>query len=191
MDYKERTIYSYNKNARNFSEKFKDFMYLKLRPEFEEFLSLLSGKKILDLGCGSGDHAVYFVEKGLDVTCVDLSEEMIKLCKEKSLNAYVEDLENLPFEKESFDGIWAVTSLLHIPKVNLSKVCKNLHSLLKKDGILFVTVKEGEGEEYIDDRFFAYWKEDEFLKEFTNFTFIKSYKDTFKKRLFIKAFFRK
>ena len=47
---------------------------------------------------------------------------MIRLCKQKGLNAQIGDLENLPFDDNSFDGIWACASLLHMPKSNLPKV---------------------------------------------------------------------
>jgi len=53
------------------------------------------------------------------------------------------DIENLEFQDEIFDGIWAATSLLHIPKANLNKVIKKLNKILKDEGILHISVKEG------------------------------------------------
>ena len=126
MDYKKETIKSYDKNAKDLSKKFKELMDLKRRYEFPRFVSLLKGKKILDLGCGSGDHSLYFKKRGLDVVSVDLSKEMINLCKEKGLNALVMDIEDLDFKDKSFDGIWAVTSLLHVQKSKLGKVIKTI-----------------------------------------------------------------
>jgi SAM-dependent methyltransferase len=49
------------------------------------------------LGYGPGRDAICFQNKGFDVTCVDISTEMIKLCKEKGLKAFVMDFENLDF----------------------------------------------------------------------------------------------
>ncbi len=80
-NYKKETINSYNKNSKELSRKFRKLFDLKRRRDFSVFFDLLSGNKILDLGCGSGDHAYYFSKKGLDVTCVDLSEKMIESCK--------------------------------------------------------------------------------------------------------------
>jgi len=170
--YKEETINAYNKNAEILSKKFKKLTDLKRRYEFQRFIDLLSGKNILDLGCGSGDHSEYFVKQELDVTCIDISGEMINLCKKKGLDAFVMDIENLKFAPESFDGIWAVTSLLHIPKTKISFVVDKLYQILKNKGILFVCVKEGKGEGLIKDkdsnsqRFFSFWKKDEILKLF-------------------------
>ena len=194
---KEETIKSYNKNAFKLSEKFKDLMDLNKRDEFKKFISLLRGKKILDIGCGAGEHSVYFSENGLDVVCIDLSTEMIKLCKEKGLNAFVMDLENLEFENESFDGIWAVTSLLHVKKQNLPKAIDGFYRLLKEEGIFYVCVKEGDGERYIDDgggmkRFFVFWKKNELLKLFEKqFELLEFREKKLGKRNFLEFFFKK
>jgi ubiquinone/menaquinone biosynthesis C-methylase UbiE/galactitol-specific phosphotransferase system IIB component len=198
MDYKKITIKSYNQNTKELSEKFKGLMDLKRRYEFQRFINLIKGEKILDLGCGSGDHSQYFKEKGLDVTAVDLSEEMIKLCKEKGLKAFIKDIEQLDFEEKTFDGIWAVTSLLHIPKIKIKKVIEKLNNILKDEGILYVCVKEGEGERLIEDesgntsRFFAFWKEDELIKMFEKqFYLIENKKVQQNNTTFLQAFFKK
>lgn len=198
MDYKKKTIESYNQNAKELSEKFKELMDLKRRYEFRRFINLLKGKKILDLGCGSGDHSLYFKERGLDVTAIDLSEEMIKLCKEKGINAFVKDIENLDYKDKSFDGIWAVTSLLHITKSKLQKVIEKLNFILKDEGILYVCVKEGVGEDLVKDksgntsRFFAFWTEEEMKKLFEEyFVLIENKKVQLKNTVFLQAFFRK
>ncbi|MFH1682661.1 MAG: methyltransferase domain-containing protein [Candidatus Woesearchaeota archaeon] len=196
MDYKKKTIESYNQNAKELSEKFKGLMDLKKRYEFQRFIDLLEGTKVLDLGCGAGDHSLYFKEMGLDVTAVDLSAEMIRLCKEKGLNASVKDIENLDFENNSFDGVWTVTSLLHIPKSKLKKVIEKLDLILKNEGILYLCVKEGEGEKWVNDRFgsrfFAFWKEDEIKKLFEDyFVPIENKKVQLGNTVFLQVFFKK
>lgn len=196
--YKKETIDAYNKNAKIFSHKFKNLTDLKRRYEFHKFMDLLQGKDILDLGCGSGDHSEYFAKNGLNVTCIDLSKEMIKLCKEKKLNALIMDIESLKFNPESFDGIWAVTSLLHIPKAKIPLVINNLHRILKNEGILYVCVKEGEGEglikseEYDSQRFFSFWKKEELLNMFNKkFSLIKFEEAKLGHTNFLQFFFKK
>jgi ubiquinone/menaquinone biosynthesis C-methylase UbiE len=198
MDYKKKTIESYNQNAKELSEKFKELMDLKRRYEFQRYIDLLKGNKILDLGCGSGDHSLYFKERGLDVTAIDLSEEMIKLCKEKGIKALVKDIENLDFQNKSFNGVWAVTSLLHIPKSKIKNVIEKLSLILKDGGILYVCVKEGKGEDFVKDkfgntsRFFVFWEEDEFMELFKDyFVLIENKKVQLKSTVFLQAFFRK
>ncbi len=196
-DYKEETIRSYNENASNFSEKFKDLMDIKRRHEFSRFAELLPGKDILDLGAGAGDHAYYFSELGLNVTAVDLSEEMIKLCRQKGLNAILMDIEDLKFKDKTFDGIWAVTSLLHIPKSKLQPVVNKLYDTLKKDGILYICIKKGNGEGLVKDkdsgtcRFFAYWEKEEFLRLFDKFILVESSETALGARAFLDFFFKR
>lgn len=36
---------------------------------------------LLDIGAGVGDDSVFFMESGFEVTAVDLSPEMIQICK--------------------------------------------------------------------------------------------------------------
>ncbi len=167
--YKGETINSYNLNVLEFSRKYKSMADFKGRPEFERFLSLLQGRKVLDAGSGPGDHAKYFESQGLEVTCIDLSEKMIKICKDQGLDARLMDLEEMDFENNYFDGIWMVTSLIHIKKENVPKVIAKTYDMLKEKGVFHVSVKEGEGERFENDdpitrRFFSYWKEEEFLE---------------------------
>ena len=196
-NYKEETINAYDSDPSFFESKFSRLTDLTRRQEFEKFSSLLVGKKILDLGCGAGDHSVYFKNHGFDITWVDLSKEMIKKCKEKGLNAVIMDMEHLDFPSHSFDGIWAVSSLLHIPKDKLKSVLKKIRTILKVDGILYVSFKEGEGEKFIEfksdwKRFFSLFSKDELLSYFKeDFDLIEFHRIESEGRIFLKAFFKK
>lgn len=53
----------------------------------EEILSNGPSKRILDLGCGSGEHARFLVSKGFQVVGVDDSESMIEAALEEPLPA--------------------------------------------------------------------------------------------------------
>lgn len=196
---KKKTLESYNVNTKELAEKFKRFMELS-KPELERFTELVNGKKILDLGCGAGDHAIYLSERGFDVTCIDLSKEMIKICIEKGLKkTYIMDIEKLNFKEDSFDGVWAVTSLLHIPKSKVPKVIKSLYKLIKDEGVLYVCLKEGEGEQIIEDkygkntvRFFSFWKKEELIRELAAyFAPIESKTELTGHTVYIKIFFKK
>lgn len=194
-DYKQKTVDSYNKNIKKITEKFTKLTDVQRRYEFNRFIELLKGKKILDLGCGGGDHAQYFKEQELDVTAIDLSEEMIKICKQKGLNAIQMDIEKLEFEDNAFDGIWAVTSLLHVPKTKIDSVLQKLNKILKKEGILYVCLKEGEGEKMINDqsgnRFFAFWTQEEMKLFQKYFELIELKKAQVNQTTFIQAFYKK
>jgi len=175
MDYKEELKKAYNQYAKKFDEKFQRRFQDFIRPEADAFLEHLSGKKILDLGSGAGNHAKYFQNKEFDVLCVDISEEMVNLCQEKGLRAEVMDMENLKLPEKSFDGVWAYTSLIHIPKKDIPRVIEEVVKVLEPGGILGLAVKEGSGEGLESDerypdtkRWFSYFTSDEIKQLFGN-----------------------
>lgn len=69
MEHKQQTINAYNKIAKSFSDTHPDTIY---SAEFAKFKTLLNGKKVLEIGCGTGRDAELFVNAGLDYTGVDL-----------------------------------------------------------------------------------------------------------------------
>ncbi|PST81949.1 SAM-dependent methyltransferase [Pedobacter yulinensis] len=57
-------------------------------------------KRILDIACGRGRHAVYLNKKGFDVTGIDLSEQNIKFARQfenRSLHFFVHDMRKLHY----------------------------------------------------------------------------------------------
>ncbi len=108
------------------------------------------------------------------------------------------DIEKLDFKEKSFNGIWAVTSLIHIPKKKMPDVVKKLYKILNEDGVIHVCVKEGEGEKFVDDkegeckRFFAFYKEKELIEMFEDkFNLAEFFKDKLGNTVFMHFFFRK
>ena len=153
-DYKERTRHSYDVTAEAYQAN-----TVKLSPgvKTKDFLSWLSpGNKILDLGCGPGRDAKFFVEQGYRVEGIDISQHMIDLAKSEVPGGTfsVGDLEDLHFPKESFDAVWASASLLHVPKAAFSGTLQAIYSLLATGGIFYISMKKGAGEELkADERY--------------------------------------
>lgn len=180
-DYKEETRKTYNKYPELFDEKFGKYFGKEIKDKADFFLEELKGRKIVDLGSGPGNHAEYFKEKGFDVLCVDISEEMVKLCRKKGLKAEVMDIEDLKLPEKTFDGVWAYTSLLHMPKSKIKNAIKNIHKILKQDGVLSVSLIEGSGEGFeVRDyhpetkRWFSYYNDEEIKGLFgRNFNFME------------------
>lgn len=111
--------------------------------ETDSFLRILNGKRMLDLGCGPGRDSLFFKSSGLSVFSVDLSENMAKSSKKKGLDAIIMDMEHMGFKDKSFDGVWAYTSLLHVPKQKIDDVLISIYNVLKDGGVLFLAMKEG------------------------------------------------
>ena len=110
---------------------------------------------------------MYFAEQGYTPVSADLSAEMLKECQRRGLTDPVRlDLEALPFPSSSFEGIWAHTSLLHVPKHRLSDAMEGIEKILKLGGRLFIALREGENEGYERqsgmERWFANYQKEEF-----------------------------
>ena len=174
MDYKEANRLVYNNNAEEFEKRTKDYIRNYILDDAELFIKSLQGKRILDLGSGPGRDSQFFKERGLNPLCLDFSPEMVRLCQERGLEAQVGDLENLPFEDFIFDGVWAYTSLLHMPKSKLNPVLGKIRNILKQEGVFYLGMKEGDFEGWIESdkypgskRFFALYSDKELRKTLT------------------------
>ncbi|GHO47891.1 class I SAM-dependent methyltransferase [Ktedonospora formicarum] len=142
--------------------------------ERQTFLNLLKweGKtSLLEVGAGTGTDSLFFQNNGLNVISTDLSADMVDLCRAKGLEAHVMDFLSLDFPPESFDTLYALNCLLHVPTRDLPTVLGKLRELLRPDGLFFLGVYGGAEEEGpIEDdwhqppRFFAFHS-DEFLQQ--------------------------
>ena len=84
------------------------------------------------------------------------------------------DFKNLAFPAESFDAIYALNCLLHVPKKDLPAVLKTLKKLLKPSGLFFMTfyggpVTEGiwEDDYHQPKRFFSTYTDDQLVTTVT------------------------
>lgn len=132
--------------------------------KFQRFQSLLPKGKILEIGCGHGRDARLFVNAGYDYVGIDFSSAMIEQAKKHvPTGTFMQmDMYALKFPSESFDGFWAIASLLHIPREDMHGVLKEIHRVIKPGGVGFIVIKEGIGEKIIDERFFAFYQQEEF-----------------------------
>ncbi|MDD9267996.1 class I SAM-dependent methyltransferase [Paenibacillus sp. GCM10023248] len=142
--------------------------------ELDRFLTRLggSGKTVLDLGSGPGHQAEYLREHGCEVICIDLSEEMVGICREKGFEAHAMDFYDLHLSPASFDAVWSMNTLLHVPKSSLVQVLQNVERVLKPDGIFYMGLYGGyesegiwENDSYRPQRFFAFYEDERIQKK--------------------------
>jgi 2-polyprenyl-3-methyl-5-hydroxy-6-metoxy-1,4-benzoquinol methylase len=159
----------YNANAADY---FAKTVNLDVTALYTDFLGELhKGDKILDVGCGSGRDSKAFLDMGYDVTSVDGSIKLAKLASAYiGREVLVRDFKEILYADE-FNGIWAMSSLLHLPKKDTLQVYKNLFNALKINGIMYVCYKNGDSEREDGNRLFNDYTEEQF-REFigTNFT---------------------
>lgn len=112
--------------------------------ELEEFVSLSpKNAKVLDVGCGAGIPVTKFlVEAKFDVIGVDFSEGMLKLARRNVPEAkFVEEhMTRLSFKDNSFDGLTACYSIIHVPREKHSSLFQSFHRILKPNGVMLVSM---------------------------------------------------
>jgi ubiquinone/menaquinone biosynthesis C-methylase UbiE len=168
----KKTIETYNEIAHHYKQKTKNLELVDEIKKFKKFLP--KNAKVLDAGCGWGRDSK-ILAKSFSVIGIDLSEKLLDLAKAYASKAkfQIGDISKTNFPDNTFHGIWANDILLHLDRKDILPTLKEFHRLLKSSGILYVSVKEGEGESWEEEemsnfkpRFYTWFKEDEIIKYF-------------------------
>jgi ubiquinone/menaquinone biosynthesis C-methylase UbiE len=103
-----------------------------------QHLGDVSGKKLLDLGCGAGENSVYFAKKGAICIASDYSQGMVEVAlnlAEKNnvqIEGAIVNAMAIDFADNSFDIVYAANLLHHLPD---PKTCiQEMHRILKPGG---------------------------------------------------------
>lgn len=116
------------------------------------FVSSLKGKDVLEIGCGPGVDASFLFNAGMNVTATDFAEEFIKIVNERfpQIQTRQMDMTSIDLPPNSFDGIYSFASFIHVPRAKSSKVLSDFYSLLRDDGVLFMSlIKSSKVSEYV------------------------------------------
>ncbi len=84
---------------------------------FKRLTGLPAGARVADLGCGSGAFTELLRREGYVATGVDISPKLVALGRSKhpGLDLIEGDVEHLPFERASFDGVLLSGLVHHLP----------------------------------------------------------------------------
>jgi len=142
------------------------------------FLTLLQQehkRRLLEIGAGTGRDGKFFQDQGLETVCIDLSPAMVALCRQKGLTAYVMDIGDIQFPDGSFDAVYSMNSLLHLPKVEFPGILRRIDRLLTLDGLVFIGVYGGfdyegiwEKDGYTPNRFYSFFTDERLKQEASN-----------------------
>ena len=120
----------------------------------KSFLNWLNGKrsaytyvpknvKVLDIGCGFGESLGYHKERGCDVFGVDADENIKRVAEKYGFNAKVGLFDKSDYSKGFFDFVTMDQVLEHT--TNPIKNIQGISEILKKDGVLIVTIPNSNG----------------------------------------------
>jgi 2-polyprenyl-3-methyl-5-hydroxy-6-metoxy-1,4-benzoquinol methylase len=107
--------------------------------------------RILDVGCGQGRYTTWFAQKGCRVTGVDISQEMLDLCRRRAEEAGVSgrvdlvlsDADDLPqLGNERFDVVSCMGTFVHLP--DLARAATSMVSRLEPGGRFLFTFASAE-----------------------------------------------
>ncbi len=133
---------NYNLFARDYARKTaEEKAEIESRRYYHSLLpSDLQGISILDIGCGSGQDAVYYAEHGAKVQGIDISEEEIKIAQRLGcVDFLVGDMKNLPYVSNIFDIVtsyYALQASDNVPK-SLGEIVR----VTKPGGTILVLAK--------------------------------------------------
>jgi ubiquinone/menaquinone biosynthesis C-methylase UbiE len=106
-------------------------------------LGEIVGKRVVEVGCGRGDFAIYLARQGADVTAVDFSPAAIRTAKARAerqgvcVNFLVADAQDTRLPKEDFDVVISCECLEHVPEPK--RMAAELHRILRGGGRCLLT----------------------------------------------------
>jgi SAM-dependent methyltransferase len=103
-------------------------------------------RNVLIPGIGFGRNAKPFVEKGMDVTGIEISETAIRLARENGLKIpiYHGSVAEMPFDDSVYDGIYCYALIHLLNQIERRQFLKNCSDQLRGEGLMvFITVSKG------------------------------------------------
>jgi ubiquinone/menaquinone biosynthesis C-methylase UbiE len=110
------------------------------------FSPLIPGQTVIDVGCAWGNNLIYFIDRGLHATGVDVTNEMVEIGQQNlerlGYKAHIVqgENENIPFPNNSFDVLIS-TAALHYSsgRSAINKALAEFSRVTKKGGKIFIT----------------------------------------------------
>jgi ubiquinone/menaquinone biosynthesis C-methylase UbiE len=162
----QTTIKWYENHAAEYAAKVKTKAQWAELKQFQEYLS--KDAQVLDVGCAAGRDSALLKGFGFEIVGVDLSQELITIAKKE--NPEIEFVRanflDLSFEDDSFDGVWASASLVHLEtEEQVGKALLEFKRVLKKEGVAYLCVQSRAGQK-------SGWVKDDHCQEGRFFQFL-------------------
>jgi SAM-dependent methyltransferase len=195
-NYVQQTIATYNLIAPDYKLTATPEMRAWEEQSMKTFSGYLAGKHVLVPGCGDGRDSRFLASLGLTVTSFDLSEQMLKIAMAQDPQGHYDllDLRDIAQCAGPCDGIFASGCLYHLAKPEFAQCLESCRALLSPAGVLYLNMKEGQGERFEDKpgprypggaearerlqgkRFYAYYRREELLSVLQGFEILHEQK---------------
>lgn len=133
MDFKS----FYDKTARIYDQRHDSPATRILRKKEVYMIRKYAKGRVLDIGCGTGYHMEH-AGPGLDITGIDISEEMLKISRANGLNVKNGNAEEIPFPDSSFDTAFCFFTVLNM--CDSAKAIKEMARALKPGGCALLSL---------------------------------------------------
>jgi SAM-dependent methyltransferase len=118
-----------------------------------EALVAAPGRRVADIGGGTGNYALALKREGFDVVVVDASPEMLARAAAKGLTTVLADAQALPFADGTFDAAMLVSMLHHVD--DPERAIREAQRVVRPGGVV---VLKGWSREDLEHLWFAdYW----------------------------------
>ena len=119
------------------------------KPYIDEFVKSLSGKSILDVGCGAGQFTNYLCEIGFQAKGVDFSKGLLAIARKNYPHVEFINADICEYKTtDLYDGIFTKDMLFHLPDEDIIKTLKMFRKVLKPNGkiciIMDMPIEAGE-----------------------------------------------
>ncbi|PIR03089.1 MAG: hypothetical protein COV60_02160 [Candidatus Magasanikbacteria bacterium CG11_big_fil_rev_8_21_14_0_20_43_7] len=100
-----------------------------------------NGDRILDLGCGNGRLYQLFKDLSTSFTGVDISKGLIEIAQKSypECTFSIADMRSLPFEECTFNIVYAIASVHHLPPAGQLETLQEVARVLQPGGLLVMT----------------------------------------------------
>ena len=113
---------------------------------FSRFLKadVVSGKDVLEIGCGMGTHAAWLAQSGARLTAIDITEQAVEMTRRRfkifKLPGQIlrADAERLPFADNSFNMVWSWGVIHH--SASTERCLSEISRVLRGSGRLLLMV---------------------------------------------------
>lgn len=98
---------------------------------------------VLEIGSGPGRDAAAFINAGHCHIAVELSGEHARRCQTTGSRVIRASVRRLPFPTASFDSIWTMSTLMHVPDSAIVLALSEVTRVLKPGGVAAIGVWGG------------------------------------------------